>query len=138
MDSNASNSCDLVSFTDHVEKTLLWISGSLFSVNFRKMTLKFGEGMKTSREDMSQGNIIRSYIILPRLLTGKKCNIYILVQDFPLIPRFRIFRINSVFYNVPYIPCFGIFHIFRILEYSMHSAILLFHYSIPLNRVTPK
>ena len=51
IDSNASNSFGLVSCTDHIEKALLWISGSPFSVNFQKMKLKFGEGMGTSLID---------------------------------------------------------------------------------------
>ena len=51
IDSNASDSFDLVFCTDHVEKALIWISGSPFSVNFRKMKLKSGEVMGTSLID---------------------------------------------------------------------------------------
>ena len=35
----------------HLEKALLWFSGSPFLVNFRKMKLKFGEGKGTSLID---------------------------------------------------------------------------------------
>ena len=51
IDSNTSNSFGLVSCTDHVEKAILWISGSPLSVNFRKTKLKFGQVKGTSLID---------------------------------------------------------------------------------------
>ena len=61
----------------------------------------------------------------------KMYHLYPFLKDFPLIRRFRIFHIfrvleysvYSAFQNIQYFPCFRIFHVFRILEYSVYAAI---------------
>ena len=67
----------------------------------------------------------------PDYSLAKVGNIILSLYEFPLLPPFRIFHIFrvlefsvcSVFQNILFFPCFRIFHTFRILEYSVHSAI---------------
>ena len=74
--------------------------------------------------------IIRSFVILPRPLTGKKCIFYILFLKTFLSFRVLEYSVYCAFQNIQYFPCFRISCVFRNPATPFHPS------TIPSNRVT--